>query len=109
MLRDSTIATSVLVALRVSAAALQARLPAPWEVTATASGPTRGANLNVVFHDLLLHQDGEGRPAAAATGRSVGLVTSARHPATGELCSFSFRTYVANRAALPGQYPMQRQ
>lgn len=104
MLKDSTIAISVLVALHVSAAALQARLPAPWEVTSTLSGPPRGANLYVVFQDVLLNQDGEGRPAVDATGRFVGLVTSARHAVTGEACSFNFRTYVANTAALPGKY-----
>ncbi|MBI1845374.1 MAG: hypothetical protein HY294_16350 [Candidatus Rokubacteria bacterium] len=91
-------------ALRVPATAVQARLPAPWELTATASGPPRGANRYVVFHDVLLNQDAEGRPAGDASGRNLGLVTRRGIRATGVSCSFNFRSYAAHPSALPGKY-----
>jgi hypothetical protein len=102
--RERTVATSVLVALRVPTPPLAGRLPAPWQVEGSTFGPTLGANLNVVFQHVLLREDGEGRPLAEGAGRSAALMASARHPESGERCSFNVRTWAANPSTLPGPY-----
>jgi hypothetical protein len=103
-LQEFTVATSVLVALRVPRKPLSDRLPAPWVGAASAFGPTLGANLNVVFHNVLLREDRDRRPVLGAGGRSVGLMALARHPEHGELCTFSVRTYAGTPSMLPGPY-----
>ncbi len=103
-LLERTVATSVLVALRVPSAPLAGRLPAPWQVEGSGFGPTLGANLNVVFQNVLLREDRDGRPLVTGAGRSAALMALARHPENGERCSFNLRTYAASPSTVPGSY-----
>jgi len=103
-LLDSTIATRIVLAFQSRPTALQARLPAPWQVTATPAG----ANLVVIFNDVWLNQDASGRAAPDAVNRYVGFVTPAKHPDTGEEASFNFRIFTAHPDSLPGKYRTAR-
>lgn len=103
-LLDSTIATRIVLAFQTGPAALQARLTAPWQVTATPSG----ANLVVIFNDVWLNQDASGRAAPDAVNRYVGFVTPAKHPVTGEEASFNFRIFTAHPDAVSGKYRTAR-
>jgi hypothetical protein len=94
----------IVLALRVSPAAAQAWLPAPWQVEPIGSGPSRGANLLVVFHTPWLIQDAAGKPTAAPIDRRVAIEVPAKHPQTGETTEFVVRVYHANPNAAPGFY-----
>jgi len=103
-LLDSTIATRIVLAFQTGPAALQARLTAPWQVTATPSG----ANLMVIFNDVWLNQDAGGRAAPDAVNRYVGFVTPAKHPESGEEASCNFLIFTAHPDGLPGKYRTAR-
>src|SRR5919108_736992 len=69
----------IILAFRVGEAALQGWLPAPWQVTPVATGPSKDANLTVTFIDRLLNQDAEGKPIAGGTTQVVALSVPAKH------------------------------
>lgn len=105
---DSTIATQTVLRFAVNAAALQSRLPAPWQVSTMTGGPAAGANLSVLFIDALLNQDAAGQAAPDATSRYVGFAMPARHAETGEEAGFNFRILTAHPQAIPGKYKTSR-
>jgi len=96
--------TKVHVRLRANPAALQRRLPQPWTITPTAAGPHAGANLAVIFSEVLLRQDAGGGPAPDAVDLSVAFLIPAAHVQTQEPASFIFRILTANPAGVPGRY-----
>lgn len=91
-------------ALRVSQAAAQAWLPAPWQVNPVEKGPSKDANLLVVFIDPWLGQDPQGKPSAMPVDRRVAIAIPGKHPQTGETANFVARIYHANPNAAPGPY-----
>jgi hypothetical protein len=96
--------TQLVVALRVGQAELQKWIPAPWEVTPIAGGPLKGANLNLVFIDVLLLQDGQGKPDLGGINRQVVFGVSAKNAQTGELASFTIGGLASNMLNVPGPY-----
>ncbi len=92
------------VRLRANPAALQRRLPQPWLVTPAAEGPHAGANLVVIFSEVLLRQDAGGGPAPDAIDLSVAFLIPAAHVQTQEPASFIFRILTASPAGVPGRY-----
>ena len=96
--------TRVVLAFRVGQAALQGWLPAPWQVDPVATGPSKDANLTVVFIDQLLNQDGEGKLVAGGTTRIVALAVPAKHGQTGETAPFVLRAFDANPQGVSGPY-----
>ena len=96
--------TKVHVRLRANPAALQRRLPQPWTITPTAAGPHAGANLAVIFSEVLLRQDAGGGQAPDAVDLSVAFLIPAAHVQTQEPASFIFRILTANPAGVPGRY-----
>ncbi|MGH7843671.1 MAG: hypothetical protein ACREQW_00665 [Candidatus Binatia bacterium] len=96
--------TRVVVALRVSQAEAQNWLPAPWQVDPVASGPSKDANLLLVFLDRALNLDAEGKPVAGGTDRGLALVIPAKHAQTGEAAPYVIRVFTVNPQLLPGPY-----
>lgn len=92
------------VALRVSAAAAQAWLPAPWQVNPIGPGPSKDANLVLVFINPWLVQGPDGKPTATPVQRRVALVIPGKHPQKEETSLFVARVYDANPNAAPGPY-----
>jgi hypothetical protein len=84
--------------------ALQRRLPEGWTAAPPTDGPHTGANLMLVFSEVLLRQDAGGQPAPDAADLSVAFLVQAVHARTGELASFILRTLTANPAAVPGRF-----
>src|SRR5262245_24172265 len=72
------------VALRVPHTAAQAWLPAPWQVNPIGTGPSKDANLLLIFINPWLFQDPEGKPTSAPIDRQVGFGIPGKHPQTGE-------------------------
>jgi hypothetical protein len=99
-LLDSTIAERILLGFQVRPDLLRPRLPAPWQVTATPAG----ANLVVIYNEVLLNQDASGQAAPDATNRYVGIVVPARQPQTGEEASLNLRIFTVHPDSLPGKY-----
>ena len=96
--------TKVHVRLRANPAALQRRLPQPWTIAPAAEGPHAGANLAVIFSEVLLRQDAGGGQAPDAVDLSVAFLIPAAHVQTQEPASFIFRILTANPAGVPGRY-----
>lgn len=107
-LLDLTIATQLVLRFAVKTEALQARLPAPWQVYAVPSGASKGANLAVIFNDALLNQDAEGNPTPDAVNRYVGFAIPGQHPQTEEEAGFNFRILTAHPRSVPGRYKTSR-
>lgn len=99
---DGAIAYRVQLAYRVEPASLARRLPPGWEPAEVPRGPSRGANLLLIFNDVLLNELGRGQPAPNATDRFLGLVTIGRQE--GETANFNFRIYACNPGSIPGKY-----
>ncbi|TMI99344.1 MAG: hypothetical protein E6H01_11080 [Bacillati bacterium ANGP1] len=107
-LLDLTIATQAVLRFAVRTEPLQARLPAPWQVSPDPAGVSKGANLAVTFNDALLNQDAAGIPTADAVSRYIGFAVPARHPETEEEAGFNFRILTAHPRAVPGKYKTSR-
>src|SRR3989441_5472418 len=67
----SNIDVRTIVAVKIAEAEAQKLLPPGWQVNPVASGPNQGATLTMTFIDQLLNQDPEGKPAAAASTRTL--------------------------------------
>ncbi len=104
ILLDTTIDTKIQVFFHIDPAALRRWVPSPWEVYPQQAGPSQGSNFAVIFNDVLLKQDAEGRPAPDATNRFIGFHVYSRHSDTKVPCSFITRILTANAAAVPGRY-----
>lgn len=104
ILRNSTIDTKIQVRLEVEGSRVQRRLPPPWQVAPMARGAHDGANLFVIFNDVLLKQDAEGGPAPDAVNRFAGFLAPAVHPDTGEAALLMMRIFAAHPASIPGRY-----
>ena len=68
------------VAFKIPEAAVQKFLPEGWQASPAASGPSKDANLNVVFIDVLTAQNPDG--SAAETYRAAVLVVPAKKQGT---------------------------
>ncbi|MGH2347973.1 MAG: hypothetical protein ACRDFT_00745 [bacterium] len=69
-----------------------------------AQGAHEGANLFVIFNDVLLKQDGQGHPAPDVVNRFVGFLVPAAHSQTGEAVLFMLRILAAHPESIPGRY-----
>ncbi len=103
-LLNSTIDTKIQVRLAVNPAALQRRLPAPWQAAPVVDGVHQGTNLLVIFSDVLLKQEPDGSPSPDAVNRYVALLAPATHPGTGGRATFMLRIYTAHPASVPGRF-----
>src|SRR5713226_2614205 len=72
---------------RINHAALQARLPKPWEVAPIAERIWKGANLAVGFCDVIMIQDAAGNPAPTPSNRYIPFNGPVRNPVTGEVAN----------------------
>lgn len=91
------------VALKVAEAEAQKLLPAGWQVNPAASGPSQGANLNLVFIDELLSQDAEGKPKTSGV-RRLAFAVPAKNPATGAAGANVVRILTTSPDSIPGPY-----
>jgi hypothetical protein len=106
---DGIAAARTLIALEGNAAALQRRLPSPWEL-APYSGDDlrgtsmRGANMLVPFHEVYAVRTHDGQPAGLPQLSYIAFVSQARNQATGVLAHFHWWTYTEDPAGVPGKY-----
>ncbi len=101
---ESNVDTRVVVALRVDEAKLKRRVAPPWEISPATTGPSKDANLSLLFIDRLLVQDAEGKPKGAGLDRLVAFTAPGKNPQTGETGPLVIRVFTSNPQALPGFY-----
>ena len=88
--------------------AVQALLPAPWQLDPVAGGPFKSANLSVAFIDRIREDDPEGRPRYSGTNPFVVFSAPAKHPQTGEKVTVLLGGFASNPANVPGFYQVYR-
>lgn len=111
---ETTFGTQLLLFFIVPPAALQQCLPQPWQPSPPVSYLSALGldaqrlpelpNADVVFLDLLLTQDGQGRTQADASARYVVFNILVTNPHTGEYGKIQLRTFTGNPRAVPGPY-----
>lgn len=83
-LAELNVEARILLACQVREAVLERLLPAGWKATPAESGPSQGANLNVILADRQLVQDAGGKPVSGhATNHLVVIAVPAQHPEMG--------------------------
>ncbi len=90
---ESSLFFRIYVAFSVDQKAAQAWLPAPWKAVSLPKGPFKGTNLYVVFNDIFIMQDGEGKPYLGGTFCFAALVAFGKNEQTGEFVPFVTRIY----------------
>jgi hypothetical protein len=113
---DATVGARLLLGFVVDDEALRLRVPPPLELHPAAPASyaaslgaealkvTSGPNLVLVFNDLLLNQDAQGRTEEDARARYVGFNIPARNTSTQEQGMVHFRIFTDNHRAVPGRY-----
>lgn len=102
---ESNVDSRLILAFQMRDSDVQSWLPAPWQVSPVTAGPSKGANLLILFVQNLLSQTPDGKPSASGgTARYVVLVIPAKHAQTGEDSFFCTRIYTADHGGLPGPY-----
>lgn len=103
-LYQSNVDTRVVIALQVRPEAVQQWLSGPWQVNPVGAGPSKGANLVLVFVDQHLVQDPDGKPMSGGINRILALVAPGKHSGTGETASVALRLFTASPSYVPGPY-----
>ena len=96
--------TRVTLAFTAKTEALQQWLTGPWKVEPVGAGPSKGANVSLVFVDQHLVVDPDGKPAGTGTNRILALVVPGKHSGTGETAPVVARLYTADAYYVPGPY-----
>jgi hypothetical protein len=68
------------------------------------AGPSKDANLMLIFINPWLFQNSESKPTSAPIDRQVGFGIPGKHPQTGETGFFVARVYHSDPNAAPGPY-----
>jgi hypothetical protein len=91
-----------ILAFKVSEPAAQKLLPEGWQVSAPTAGPSKDANLNVVFLDVLTMQNPDGSPGE--TYRAAVLVVPAKKKGTDATVPVVIGGLASTSGSVPGAY-----
>jgi hypothetical protein len=97
---DASVRT--ILSFKVPEAAAQKLLPEGWQVSPPSTGPSKDANLNVVFVDLLTVQNPDGSPGE--TVRFASLTVPAKKKGTDATVPMVGPGFVSNPGYAPGPY-----
>jgi len=89
-------------AFRVPDTAAQKLLPAEWQASPASTGPSKDANLSVVFVDALTVQNPDGTPGE--TVRIVALVVPAKRKGTEAVVPMVVGGFASTASYVPGAY-----
>jgi hypothetical protein len=102
---ESSVESRLYLTFQVQESELQSWLPEPWRVNPSTAGPSKAANLSVIFVQNLLSETPEGKPSpSGGTARYVVLTVPAKHAQTGEESVFVTRVYTTDSDRIPGPY-----
>lgn len=102
-LTERVMDTRLVLAFKVDPAELQKMIPGPWEVAGTPAGLAKGANLNVIFYDRLVQQNGSGEPMGRPY-RFVVFAPVVKLTESGAIASVVSRIVVSDASRTPGPY-----
>lgn len=88
--------------------AVQARLPAPWQLSPSGSGALKGANFLIVLIERVRDEDPEGKPKYSGTNRIVVYAAPVKDPQTGTTAVMVLGGFASNPAYVPGFYKIFR-
>jgi len=100
---EQVVDARLVLAFRVDPAELKKVIPGPWEITATAAGPAKDANFNVIFYERMLQQDGAGASMGAPYRFVVFSSVVKPHEASAGASVVS-RIYASDPKRVPGPY-----
>ncbi len=100
---EQVVDTRLMLAFRVDPAELQKIVPGPWEVAGTVAGPAKDANLNVIFYERMLQQDGTGA-SMGPPYRFVVFASVVRPKEASAAASVVSRIYASDPKRVPGPY-----
>jgi hypothetical protein len=98
----------LMLGFRVKPEAVQARLPAPWQLHPVHNGPLQGANFIVALVDRVRDDDPEGHPQIRGADRIINFVAPAKHVQTGQIASIILGGWASNAARVPGFFRVYR-
>ena len=102
---ESSVESRLYLAFQVQESELQSWLPEPWKVSPVTTGPSKNANLTVIFVQTLLCETSEGIPSpSGGMARYVVLIVPAKHAQTGEESVLVTRVYTTDSDRIPGHY-----
>jgi len=102
---ESSIESRLYLTFQAQEATLQNLLPTPWQVNAISNGPSKGANLTVIFIQTLVCDTPEGKPSpSGGSARYVLFTVHAKNAQTGEESVFIPRIYTTDPDRAPGHY-----
>ena len=101
---QSTMETRSMVVLQVESVELQKWVPESMQITPAPAGPFKGANLFIIFIDLLLVQDPQGKPIVGGTYRAAVFCVPVKHSKTGEMVYLVIHGLTDNPEYVPGPY-----
>jgi len=88
--------------------AIQARLPAPWQLNPIGGGPLKGANFLVVLIERVRDEDPKGKPKYRGTNRTAVYAAPAKDPQAGTKVAVVLGGFSSNPADVPGFYKNYR-
>lgn len=104
-LAELNVEARTVLAFRVRDEALNGLLPEGWQAAPIEGGPSKGANLNLIFTDRLLVQQADGQPLPGqATNQLAVIALPAVHPQTGARCVVIAMGLSARAEGAPGPY-----
>jgi hypothetical protein len=106
---DGIAAARTMIALQGNPAALQRRLPSPWELAPYAGDDLRGtslrgANMLVLFHEVYAIRTHDGRPTGLPQLSYIAFISQARNQAMGVQAHFHWFLYTEDPSGVPGKY-----
>lgn len=102
---ESSIESRLYLMFQADESALKGLLPEPWQVNAISNGPSKGANLSVIFIQTFVCDTPEGKPSpSGGMARYVVITVQAKNAQTGEESTFVTRIYTTDPDRVPGHY-----
>jgi hypothetical protein len=100
---EQVVDTRLVLAFKVDPTELQKLIPGPWEIAGVPAGPTKDANLNVIFYERMLQHDGAGAPMGPPY-RFVVFASTVRPKGATAAASVVSRIYASDQKRVPGPY-----
>lgn len=88
--------------------AVQALLPAPWQLVSIGGGPLKGANFLVILIERVRDEGPDGKPNYSGTNRTVVYATPVKDPKAGTKAAMVLGGFSSNPADVPGFYQNYR-